>query len=61
MWFALYLLFPLALICFPDDIGSITGSLRGYITRPSPGFLVSSLGWVILIMIGILMFLGKPK
>lgn len=60
MWLGLYLLFPLSLICFPDEIGAITGNLgRGFVTHPSPGFLVSAMGWVILIGISILAFLGK--
>lgn len=45
------LLFPLALIWFPDAIGGMTGYFMGgrYIDRESPGVFVSFFGWLILV------------
>lgn len=47
----LALLFPLALIWFPDEIGSITGYIGrgGLITTETPGFLISAAGWFLLL------------
>ena len=44
------LLFPLAMIWFPDELGDMTGAVRGgYIDRPSPGWLVAAFGWFFLV------------
>jgi hypothetical protein len=60
MWVCLYLLVPLVFICFPDEVGSITGNIgRGYITRESPGWLLSIFGWIFLIGIGVLVLIGN--
>jgi hypothetical protein len=58
MLIPLELLCPLALICFPDEIGRITG---GYITRETPGIFVSVMGWIFLVAAGIVTIIGKPK
>jgi hypothetical protein len=45
------LLVPLALIWFPDEIGSFTGSVGhgGYIDAETPPALVSFMGWFLLV------------
>jgi hypothetical protein len=45
------LIFPLAMIWFPDEMGSVTGNIgRGsYATQESPGALVTCLGWTLLV------------
>jgi hypothetical protein len=58
MWVPVELLCPLVLICFPDEIGRITG---GYITRETPGIFVSVMGWIFLVAAGIVTIIGKPK
>jgi hypothetical protein len=47
----LVLAIPLTLIWFPDELGSITGSIGrgGYITRETPGCFLSIAGWVLLV------------
>jgi hypothetical protein len=42
-----FLLVPMAAIWFPDEVGSHVG---GRITRPSPGWAVRALGWLVLFM-----------
>src|SRR5687767_13066422 len=48
-------LLPLALIWFPEEIGSYTGYVsRGTtIDTETPPFMVSGLGWLLLVLIGI--------
>jgi hypothetical protein len=48
----LFLVLPLACIWFSDTLGGGTGMTfgGGYITKPSPGFVVYFLGWVLLAM-----------
>ena len=52
------LLFPLACIWFPDELGSFTGVMRGqYINAKTPGCLVAFGGWLLLtlpLIIGII-------
>ncbi|HEV8000885.1 MAG TPA: hypothetical protein VGP63_13460 [Planctomycetaceae bacterium] len=48
--FGVVLLFPLALIWFPEPIGSITGIVgRGYVSLETPPFFVALVGWFFLI------------
>ena len=43
-------LLPLAVICFPEFLGSLTGwGTRARINRPSPPWLVAALGWLFLL------------
>jgi hypothetical protein len=48
----MFLILPLACIWFSDTLGGGTGLTfgGGYITKPSPGFVVYFLGWVLLAM-----------
>jgi hypothetical protein len=48
----MFLVLPLACIWFSDTLGGGTGLTfgGGYITKPSPGFVVRFLGWVLLAM-----------
>jgi hypothetical protein len=48
----IFLVLPLACIWFSDTLGGGTGLTfgGGYITKPSPGFVVYFLGWVLLAM-----------
>lgn len=51
-------LFPLAMIWFPDELGDMTGAVRGgYIDRPSPGWLVSAFGWFFLVGMPVVIWL----
>ena len=44
------LFLPLALIWFPDEVGSFTGWFRGgYINKESPPALLSMMGWFFLV------------
>lgn len=55
------LLFPLALIWFPDEIGSMTGYIGrgGNIDTETPGIMVSIAGWFFLVGLPVLLyFLG---
>ena len=46
-----FLLFPLALIWFGEELGEFTGNWGGhYIDEKSPGWLLSVLGWVLLLV-----------
>ncbi len=48
--FLVFLCFPLALIWFPEEIGSISGVVgHGWITGPSPSYLISFFGWFFLL------------
>jgi len=50
------LLFPLALIWFPEEIGSFTGCfVRGHqVTAETPAVFVSAMGWFFLVGLPIL-------
>ena len=44
-----WLLLPLALIWFPEEIGELTGYFRsGYVNVQTPAVMVSFLGWLFL-------------
>ena len=45
------LLCVLALIWFPEELGSMTGSVGrgGYINRETPGCMLSAMGWLFLV------------
>jgi hypothetical protein len=49
--FVVILLFPLALIWFPEELGSFTGYVGrgGYIDTESPPALISFMGWLFLV------------
>lgn len=48
------LLLPLALIWFPEELASVTGNIgRGsYAAQESPAWLITALGWLVLILPG---------
>jgi len=52
---AVVLLVPLGLIWFPEEIGSYTGyfSRGSTIDTETPSFLVSLLGWLFLVLMGV--------
>jgi len=52
---AVAVIFPLACIWFPEELGRYTGplGLRGYIQKRTPGAFVAFGGWVLLTVIGI--------
>jgi hypothetical protein len=56
---ALALLLPLALIWFPEQLGSFTGYVGrgGNIDTPTPSVLISAVGWFILIGLPVVMYL----
>jgi hypothetical protein len=51
-------LFPLALIWFPTEVGSVTGYVGrgGRIDTETPPFLVSFVGWLLLLGIPVLVY-----
>jgi hypothetical protein len=52
------LLLPLAMIWFPDEIGSLTGYFRtGYVNVQTPGVVVSFMGWFFLVGLPIVFYL----
>ncbi len=54
---SLTLLLPLALIWFPEEIGSVTGYYKtGYVNVQTPGGFVAFLGWFILVGLPVLAF-----
>jgi len=54
----LVLLFPLALIWFPEEIGSLTGYFgSGYVNVQTPAIMVSIMGWFFLVGLPLLIFL----
>jgi hypothetical protein len=54
------LLLPLALIWFPEDIGSLTGYYKsGYVNVQTPAIIVSCIGWFILVGVPIILFCVK--
>jgi uncharacterized membrane protein YoaT (DUF817 family) len=59
MCLATALLVPLALIWFPDDIGSFTGSIGrgGQIDAETPPALVSFMGWFLLVGFPVILYL----
>ncbi len=51
------LLFPLAFIWFPEDIGNLTGYFRtGYVNVQTPGSIISFLGWLFLVGMPVLLY-----
>ena len=52
---ALLLAVPLALIWFPEELGSYTGyvSRGSTIDTETPPFIVAGLGWLLLVLIGV--------
>jgi len=51
-------LLPLALIWFPEEIGSVTGYFRsGYVNVQTPGIMVSIIGWFFLVGLPVLLYL----
>lgn len=51
------LLFPLALIWFPEEIGSLTGYFRsGYVNVQTPAIIVSFGGWLFLVGLPVLLY-----
>lgn len=56
---SLVLLFPLALIWFPDELGSITGPLgRSSLTMTdTPARVIAGLGWFFLVGLPLLVYL----
>jgi hypothetical protein len=60
---SLLTLLPLALIWFPDEIGSYTGSVGrgGYVDTETPPALISFMGWFLLVGFPVVIyFLGMP-
>jgi hypothetical protein len=56
--YSVSLLLPLALIWFPEEIGSVTGYFRtGYINVQTPGIMVSFMGWFFLVGLPALFYL----
>jgi hypothetical protein len=48
---SIFLLLPLVLIWFPEEMGSFTGVIRGqYINTETPGCLVAFGGWMVLLL-----------
>lgn len=56
---SMFLLLPLALIWFPDELGETTGYVwRGsQVNVPSPPILVSVMGWVLLVGLPLVIYL----
>lgn len=53
---SLTLLLPLALIWFPEEIGSLTGYYKtGYVNVQTPGAIISLIGWFILVGLPVLL------
>ncbi len=53
------LLFPLALIWFPDEIGSATGYFAGHMMRvdaETPPILISIMGWFFLVGLPVVLY-----
>jgi uncharacterized membrane protein YoaT (DUF817 family) len=61
---AIPLLLPMACIWFPDALGSYTGIMHYHaITAPTPGFLVSAGGWLLLVVVPFVVYViwsGSP-
>ncbi len=54
---SLTLLLPLALIWFPEEIGSVTGYYKtGYVNVQTPGAFVAFMGWFILVGLPVIAF-----
>lgn len=55
----LVLLFPLALIWFPDQIGEATGYFAGHMMQvdtPTPPILIKIMGWLFLVGLPLLLY-----
>ncbi|HEY3932470.1 MAG TPA: hypothetical protein VGM58_08885 [Verrucomicrobiae bacterium] len=51
------LLLPLALIWFPDEIGSFTGYFKsGYVNVETPAIMISFMGWFFLVGLPVLFY-----
>ena len=58
----LVLLFPLALIWFPEQIGDATGYFVGhmmYVDKSTPPILITIIGWLFLIGLPVIVFLAS--
>ena len=60
---AISLLLPLACIWFGEEIGGLTGVVRGHlVTSESPGCLVAAGGWLLLLLpviVGVIWYLQE--
>ncbi len=57
---AVYLVMPLACIWFPEAIGDyVGGGSQGFITSASPDWLISLIGWFLLLLPAMLPFIVK--
>jgi hypothetical protein len=55
---AAFVLIPLVLIWFPDELGSFKGLVRGgYIDRETPGCVLAAAGWALLVGVPLALFL----
>ena len=56
---SLFLLIPLALIWFPDEIGSFTGYVGrgGNIDRETPPIMITVMGWIFLVGLPLFFYL----
>lgn len=51
------LIFPLALIWFPEEMGNYTGFYRGkYIDTPTPPILITLCGWFFLVGMPLILY-----
>ncbi len=59
---SLALMLPVALIWFPEELGSITGNIGrgGNINTETTPIIISSVGWLILLGIPVLAYVLKP-
>jgi hypothetical protein len=48
IWTLLVLVWPIAMIWWPDVLGSLTGIRLGMVNQASAGWMVQSFGWVLL-------------
>lgn len=54
------LLFPLALIWFPEEIGSLSGYFKtGYVNVQTPAIILSFIGWFFLVGLPIILYFVK--
>ncbi|MGB7767815.1 MAG: hypothetical protein WBN22_03060 [Verrucomicrobiia bacterium] len=51
------LVFPLALIWFPEEIGGLTGYFKsGYVNVQTPAVIISIIGWFFLVGLPVLLY-----
>jgi hypothetical protein len=56
--YSVSLLFPLAFIWFPEEIGNLTGYFRsGYVNVQTPAIFISIIGWCFLVGLPVLLYL----